>query len=126
MRDLVVLWNDGEFDAYLDTVGPEFEFTPDPRFPDSDTFRGEALRQWLREWVETWKRNELEVLEMDDRGQAVLARCRWHLQAVEGSAEVPAADFTLLLFFDDDDRPQRLFAFFDHERAEAALSDRGS
>jgi len=119
--ELVETWNSGDVDAYLDGLGPGFEFTPDPSFPDSDTLRGEKLRAWLHEWIDTWEGNKLEVIEIDERGAGVLARCRWHLRASQDSIEVPAEDFTFAVFYDSEDRLRRLLAFFEHERAVAAL-----
>jgi hypothetical protein len=123
LRELAEMWNRGEVGAFMESVGPRFELTTDPSFPDSDTFSGEGLRSWMRGWIETWKQNELELLEIEDRGRAVVARCRWHLLATEKGAEVPISDFTLLLFFEDGE-PRRMLAFFDHELAEAALAER--
>jgi len=32
---MVELWNSGDLEAWLDEIGPGFEFTPDPTFPDT-------------------------------------------------------------------------------------------
>ena len=34
---LVVLWNSGDYERWLDEMGADFEFTPDPSFPDAGT-----------------------------------------------------------------------------------------
>ena len=34
---LVELWNAGEYEKWLDEAGTDFEFTPDPSFPDAGT-----------------------------------------------------------------------------------------
>jgi SnoaL-like protein len=128
LQRLVDVWNAGDLDGFLEAIGSDVLFTPDPSFPDAGTYRGEELEQWLREWVETWEDNRLEVLDMDDRGEAATMRCRWHLAPREGQDEIPVDDFTLVWWFEDGDpiRPIRWSAFFDQERAlQAARSGTG-
>jgi len=108
----------------VDALGPDFEFTPDPSFPDVATYRGEELRRWLREWADTWQGNRLEVLETSEQGPAVMMVCRWHLGAPQTGDEIPIRDFTIVIWFDsDDDQPRRMAAFFDHDRALAAVAE---
>ena len=47
---LIQTWNAGDVDGYLDALGDDFEFTPDPSFPDADTYSGEEWRRWMSEW----------------------------------------------------------------------------
>jgi hypothetical protein len=49
-------------------------------------------------------------------------RGRWHLATRQTGGEVPLEDFTLVLFYDeeDDERPARMAAFFDPEQAREA------
>jgi ketosteroid isomerase-like protein len=117
IRELVETWNKGDVDAVLDTLGPDFEFTPDPSFPDPGAYTGEQLRSWLHEWQSTWEGNRLEVLGITDHGTALTLESRWHL-VPKGTADVvPVSDFTMVLWFDDQDRPLRMAAFFDQGRA---------
>jgi hypothetical protein len=125
---LVEFWNNGEYDRWLDELGPEFEFTPDPSFPDAGTYRGDDLRRWMGEWIATWKENRFELLGVEELGDALLLAGGWHLATREGGGEVPLADFTLVLHYPDHDadRPGRMTAFFDPEQArEAARTDTG-
>ena len=119
VRELVGIWNSGDVDGFLDAVGPRFEFTPDPSFPDTGPYAGEDLRRWLLEWKGTWEGNRYEVLEITDHGPAVSIDSRWHLLAKGTGGEIPVSDFALVIWFDDDDRPLRMAAFFDRERAQA-------
>jgi ketosteroid isomerase-like protein len=57
-----VLWNSGDYERWLDEMGADFEFTPDPSFPDAGTYRGEDLRRWMRDWISTWRENRFELL----------------------------------------------------------------
>jgi hypothetical protein len=34
LKRQVEVWNAGDIDGLLDALGPDFEFTPDPSFPD--------------------------------------------------------------------------------------------
>ncbi len=117
VNELVELWNSGDVDAFMEAVGAEFEFTPDPSFPDTGPYRGEQLREWLQEWKGTWEGNRYEVLGIADHGPGVTVDSRWHLIATGQGQEVPVQDFTLVLWFDGRDRPVGMAAFFDRERA---------
>jgi ketosteroid isomerase-like protein len=115
--EMVETWNSGDLDAFLDVLGPDFEFRPDPSFPDSGTYTGEELRGWLHEWQGTWEGNRFEALELTEHGRAVVIDSRWHLAAKGTDDEIPVNDFTLVIWFDAGDRPLRMAAFFDRERA---------
>jgi len=119
---MVELWNAGKLDGFLDELGPDFEFSPDPSFPDSGRYSGEELRKWMREWTRIWRDNRYELLGFEDRGNVALMRSRWHLAAPESGGEVPVADFTLVVWWDGPDalKPHRMAAFFDSEQADAA------
>jgi hypothetical protein len=119
---LVELWNSGDYERWLDEFGPEFEFTPDPSFPDAGRYRGEELRRWMREWVSTWGENRFELLGVEEVHDALLLGGRWHLAARQGGGEVPLQDFTLVLHSSDGaaERPNRMAAYFDPEQAREA------
>jgi len=117
-RGLVATWNAGDVDAFLDGLGPDFTFTPDPSFPDAGTYGGEDLRRWLGEWARTWDESRLELLWTTEVGQAVLAGARWHLTAATRQP-IPLRDFHFVVWFDGD-RPLRGAAFFEEEQAREA------
>jgi hypothetical protein len=117
-------WNSGELDAFLREVGPEFTFTPDPSFPDVDTYKGEQLRRWFRDWIGTWGENELELLEFEERSDVVLAGARWHLVDSQTGSAVPNRDFTLVFWFGEGTKLSRAAAFFDRSEAVAAADAR--
>jgi len=119
---LIELWNSADFDRWFDEMGPEFVFTPDPRFPDAGTYQGEEFRRWMRDWISTWRENRFEWLDAEEVAGAVLLRGRWHLATRQTGGEVPLEDFTLVLFYDRDDavRPARMAAFFDPQQARRA------
>jgi hypothetical protein len=123
---MVELWNSGDIETWLDEVGPDFVFSPDPTFPDTGVYKGESLREWMRSWVGMWTDNQFEMLEYTEIGDASLGRSRWHLAAPESGGAVPVQDFTIVLWWDgpDPDRPSGMAAFFQHEEALAAVAER--
>jgi ketosteroid isomerase-like protein len=118
----VEAWNSGDVEGFLASIAPDLEFTPDPSFPDAGTYRGEEFRDWMREWARTWRDSRLEVLGIADHGGTVLLESRWHLAAPQSAEEIPVSDFNVVLWFDRDDEPTRMAAFFDRDRAIEAAS----
>jgi hypothetical protein len=112
-------WNAGDYDGFLEELGPDVEFSPDPSFPDAGTYRGEDFRRWMHDWISTWQENRFETLEMTEVEQNLVVRGRWHLAAKGSGGEVPLADFSIVALFADDEaeRPSRMAVFFDHEDA---------
>jgi hypothetical protein len=119
---LADVWNRGDVDGFLDGFAPEVVFTPDPSFPDARQMTGEELRSWMHQWADMWAGSDLEVVELEDHGSAATVRARWHLRPADSELELPVADFTFVVWFDDDDRPVRSAAFFDHEQALRAIA----
>ena len=118
IRTTIERWNEGDVEGYLAELGPSFEFTPDPSFPDADTYSGEKWHQWLLDWAKIWGESRLEILGLSEHGSAVVIESRWHLTAKTG-AQVPVSDFNIVVWFEDrpEVRPLRGAAFFDRGRA---------
>jgi hypothetical protein len=116
---MIEIWNAGDHEAFLDELGPDIRFSPDPSFPDAGTYSGDDFRAWMREWVSTWQENRYELLELTELQRALLLRGRWHLATRQGGGEVPLADFTIVMLYADEaaERPRRMAVFFDHDRA---------
>jgi hypothetical protein len=66
MTRMTEIWNAGEFERFLDELGPDLEFSPDPSFPDAGTYRGDEFRRWMRDWVATWQENRFEMVEISE------------------------------------------------------------
>jgi hypothetical protein len=109
-------YNAGDLDGFLDALDSGFTFTPDPSFPDVDTYGGEDLRRWMGEWTRMWGESRLEVLGTTEVGHAVVVDSRWHLTASATGQAIPIEDFRVVVWFDGD-RAQRAAAFFDENRA---------
>lgn len=69
VKELVKLWNSGDMDRFLESLAPDFEFAPDPSFPDAGVYGGDEMRGWMRDWAETWQDNELEILGSAEHGR---------------------------------------------------------
>jgi ketosteroid isomerase-like protein len=114
----VEAWNAGDIDGFLDGLGPDFEFTPDPSFPDLSTYRGDELRRWLNDWARVWDQNRFEVLGIEEREHALIVDSRWELIAPQVEAQVPVQDFAIVLGFPPgESRANRMWAFFDRDLA---------
>jgi SnoaL-like protein len=126
MARLIDTWNAGDHEEFLDELGPELEFSPDPSFPDAGTYRGDEFRRWMRDWIATWQENRFEMLGMTEFDQAILVDGRWHLGTRETGREVPLADFTIVLLYADEaaERPRRMCVFFDRAQA-LAVGEKG-
>ena len=122
VRRQVELYNAGDLDAFLDALGPEFSFSPDPSFPDADTYSGEDFRRWMGEWNRMWEEHELEMLETTELEATVIATWRWHLSAAGTGQRIPVQDFHVVVWFDGN-RARRAAAYFDEERALAAAAE---
>jgi hypothetical protein len=72
---------------------------------------GDELRSWMHEWAQTWPESKLEALELEDCGAAATARARWHLRSPDSAVEVPVADFTFVVWFEQEGRPARSAAW---------------
>jgi hypothetical protein len=119
MLRMIEMWNSGEYERFMDELGPDLVFSPDPSFPDAGTYRGEEFRHWMREWISTWEENRFEMIDVTEVEQALLVDGRWHLATRGGGDEVPLADFTIVVVFPDEaaERPDRMAVFFDRDRA---------
>jgi hypothetical protein len=113
------LWNSGDHEAFLDELGPDLVFSPDPSFPDAGSYSGEEFRRWMRDWVATWNENRFEMIGFEEVGRAVLVDGRWHLVRPDTTADIPLDDFTVVWVFPDEtaERPVRMAVFFDREQA---------
>jgi hypothetical protein len=122
VHELFGVMNEEGLEALFDSLPASFEFTPDPSFPEAGTYSGAELRGWGLAWDTAWEVAILEVLDVHEEGSAVLARCRWRVKGAASGVEVPLEEFTMILWFVGEE-PVRGKAFFDNEKALAAVRD---
>jgi ketosteroid isomerase-like protein len=67
----------GDIQAILGLMDPEIEARFDPSMPDPEPRYGhDGFVSWLQSWLEPWERYRIEVDELIDVGERVIAVCR--------------------------------------------------
>jgi uncharacterized protein len=106
----------GEIDSILAQVDPEIEFDPSDRLPDEGIHRGrEAYRQFLKRTFELWAGFRVEVEELLDVGDAVVALI--HTTATGRASGIEVDERVAHVFWLRDATPYRFKVF--GERAKA-------
>ena len=108
----------GGTEATLKLVAPDFELTMPSIYPGPNrVFHGpEAARQALEEWIDSFEDFRVELEEVLDAGDKVIAVVR-ESGRMRGSTTRIDAPFTAVFAFDEQGRVARLDWFTD--RAEA-------
>jgi ketosteroid isomerase-like protein len=106
----------GEIDSVLAQVDPEIEFDLSDRLPDEGIHRGrEAYRQFLKRTFELWAGFRVEVEELLDVGDAVVAFI--HTTATGRASGIEVDERVAHVFWLEDATPYRFKVF--GERAKA-------
>jgi ketosteroid isomerase-like protein len=94
-------WNRRDFDEAVELLAPDIEWQMPPNLPDAETWRGsDDVARGLETFLESWTELRVEVQELIDAGDRVVALVRYSGQAaltglaVEGQV-VDAAVWTL-------------------------------
>src|SRR3954453_12805665 len=67
VREWMRVCNEGDIDAALDLVDPEFEMTEAPSLPGAHSLRGhEALRRYFHGWQRNWSEALWQAQEVID------------------------------------------------------------
>jgi ketosteroid isomerase-like protein len=67
-------WNRGDLEELIADAGPEFEWVVARQHPDATTHVGaEAVSQYLRDWLDTMPGLGIEIVELEERDDQVLA-----------------------------------------------------
>ena len=73
-RGFAEAWNRGDLEPFLNDVSPDFEWVAAREHPDAITNRGvDATAAYLRDWLETMPDLKVEVEELVEAGDQVLA-----------------------------------------------------
>ena len=116
VRRLYREFNAGALDSILEGANPDVEFDASERLPDEDVIRGrDAYRRFFERTFDTWERFAVEVDELLDAGDAVVALVR--LSGVGRSSQVSVEESTAHVFWLKDDRPYRVKVFADRDDA---------
>jgi hypothetical protein len=116
VRELYEAFNEGALDSVLEAANPDLEFDASDRPPDEGVMRDrEAYRRFLERTFETWAQFRVQVDELVDAGDAVVALGR---TAGVGKASRAAVEERMahVIWFRDG-RPYRLKVFVDRDEA---------
>jgi ketosteroid isomerase-like protein len=122
---LYALYERGDIDGMLGGLDPEVQLDLSDRLPDEGVLRGrEANRAFLEQGFEVWAEFRIEVEELLDAGDAIVAFI--HSVAVGDGSGVEVDERIAHVAWIRDGIPYRIKVFSDRDRAleAAGLSDR--
>jgi ketosteroid isomerase-like protein len=61
----------GDFSRWFDEVADDFVFVTSPDIPDAGTYQGEAARDWIMAWVESFGGHTMQASDFIDGGDKV-------------------------------------------------------
>ena len=113
---LYALYERGDIDGMLAGMDPDLEFDVSDRLPDEGVLRGrEAYRSFLERSFDVWAEFRVEVEELLDAGDAVVALVR--SVAVGQGSGVEVEERIAHVAWLRDGTPYRVKVFTDRERA---------
>jgi len=90
-----------DLDTGLQLVASEFIGYPLSAGIGPDVFRGrEGIRTWMQEFFSAWDQADLDVLELIDAGDEVIARVRWRLRGRSSGLETEREYSAIYTFHD--------------------------
>jgi ketosteroid isomerase-like protein len=116
VRRLYEAFNQGALDSVLEGANPDVEFDASQRLPDEGVMRGrDAYRRFVERTFETWERFHVELDELLDAGDAVVAMVR--ISGVGKASRVAVEERTAHVLWLRDGRPYRVKVFVDRDEA---------
>jgi ketosteroid isomerase-like protein len=116
VRRLYQDFNQGALDSMLEGANADVEFDASERLPDEGVIRGrDAYRRFFERTFDTWERFVVEVDELLDAGDAVVALVR--LSGVGKSSQVTVEESTAHVIWLREGRPYRVKVFADRDDA---------
>jgi ketosteroid isomerase-like protein len=71
-------WNRGDGDVAIELLDPDVKWSLPPHFPDAETWHGrDRVVDGLREMMGSWESLHMDVRELIDEGDRVVARVRF-------------------------------------------------
>jgi ketosteroid isomerase-like protein len=120
VREFAEAWNRGELDRFIDDADPDFEWIAAREHPDALTNRGiDATAEYLRDWLQTMPDLKIEIEELVEAGDRVLAVMRMTGTGA-GSGALTEVRMAMISTFRDG-MPLRTEEFLDPEEARRAL-----
>jgi ketosteroid isomerase-like protein len=82
-------WNRGDVDGVMAVLDPAVEWQGYAHLPESGTLSGRAeVRAWLERFLEAWEELEIELTELIESGERVVALVRFHALGKGSGARV--------------------------------------
>jgi len=116
VRQVCAYWERGEWRASAELFDPRLEVVySTTAFPDAGTYRGGrvALDAWRR-WLEAWEEFSMEVVDVIEDGEGIVALIRLRGRGKESGATV---DAEVGVIFDCDRGIIRRMVFCDRQEA---------
>jgi ketosteroid isomerase-like protein len=71
-------WNRGDIEGVLSFLDPQIEWRGYTHIPESGTLEGrDEVKAWLERFLDAWEQLEIEVTELIDAGEQVVALVRF-------------------------------------------------
>jgi uncharacterized protein len=116
VRRLYQAFNQGALDSMLEVANADVEFDASERLPDEGVIRGrDAYRRFFERTFDTWERFVVEIDELLDAGDAVVALVR--ISGVGKSSQVTVEESTAHVVWLREGRPYRVKVFADRDDA---------
>ena len=112
----------GDFSG-LAEMGDNFEFITSPELPDAGTYRGEAARRWLRNWIAAFDELTIEVTEIIGAGEKVFVGIVQRGRVPGGKAPIEGRWWGIYTFHDGELTRLQLFPKRDQAVAAAGLQE---
>jgi uncharacterized protein len=120
VRRLYEAFNHGAVDSVLEGADPDLEFDASERLPDEGVKRGrDAYRRFLERTFETWARFRVQVDELLDAGDAVVAVVR--IVGVGRASQAAVEERSAHVLWLREGRPYRFKVFADRDEALRAV-----
>ena len=116
-------FNDGDFDAVADLLHDDVVAVVPETLANAGVYRGhDGFARMLQEWTEPWEELRIDVQELIEEGDVVLAPCVQHGRGRGSGVEISMRAVFLLRFRDDRVAFYRLCETMDEAREHAGDS----
>lgn len=82
-------WNEGDVDAVFAFLDPEIRWEGYTHIPESGTLTGRAeVKAWLGRFLEAWEELDIDVIDLIESGDQVIALVRFRGRGKESGVNV--------------------------------------
>jgi ketosteroid isomerase-like protein len=122
IHELTAKWNSGDVDSVFELYTEDAEIRTGPHWPEQSTYRGrEAIRETSAEWASMWDRLQIEVDELEEYGDRLVAVGAWRMRGAASGIDGSMPIFIVFTFRDG--KIASLEWFADRDPAVAAARD---